>query len=72
MQPVSKDDAEPAGNGVPAAKAPLSQRAKAPLTPRAAQAAFACYALLAILLWLFILAMSHQPGAAAAMHALQG
>jgi len=31
---VSKDDAEPAGTGIPAAKAPLS--------PRAAQAAFAC------------------------------
>lgn len=39
---------------------------------RAAQAAFACYAGLAILLWLFMLAMGHQPGAAAAMHALQG
>ena len=25
-----------------------------------------------LLLWLFILAMDHQPGAAAAMHALQG
>jgi Zn-dependent protease len=61
---VSKDDAEPAGTGTPAAKAPLS--------PRAAQAAFACYAGLAILLWLFILAMGHQPGAVAAMHALQG
>ena len=61
---VSKDDAEPAGTGIPAAKAPLS--------PRAAQAAFACYAGLAILLWLFILAMGHQPGAVAAMHALQG
>jgi Zn-dependent protease len=36
------------------------------------QAAFACYAGLAILLWLFILAMGHQPGAVAAMHALQG
>jgi Zn-dependent protease len=61
---VSKDDAGPAGAGNPAAKAPLS--------PRASQAAFACYAGLAILLWLFILAMGHQPGAAAAMHALQG
>jgi len=37
-----------------------------------AQAAFACYAGLAILLWLFMLAMGNQPGAAAAMHALQG
>jgi Zn-dependent protease len=63
--PVSKDDdAEPAGTGIPAAKAPLR--------PRAAQVAFACYAGLAILLWLFILAMGHQPGAVAAMHALQG
>jgi Zn-dependent protease len=61
---VSKDDAEPAGTGLPAAKPTLS--------PRAAQAAFACYATLAILLWLFILAMGHQPGAVAAMHALQG
>jgi Zn-dependent protease len=61
---VSKDDAEPTRTGIPAAKAPLS--------PRAAQAAFACYAGLAILLWLFILAMGHQPGAVAAMHALQG
>src|SRR5580704_14723306 len=60
---VSKDDAEPTGTGIPAAKPPLS--------PRAAQAAFACYAGLAILLWLFILAMGHQPGAVAAMHALQ-
>jgi Zn-dependent protease len=56
--------AEAAGTGLPAAKPPLS--------PRAAQAAFACYAGLAILLWLFILAMGHQPGAVAAMHALQG
>jgi Zn-dependent protease len=55
---------QPAGTGIPPARAPLS--------PRAAQAAFACYAGLAILLWLFILAMGHQPGAAAAMHALQG
>jgi Zn-dependent protease len=46
--------------------------AKPPLGPRAAQAAFACYAALAILLWLFMLAMGGQPGAAAAMHALQG
>ena len=45
---------------------------KPPLSPRASQAAFACYAGLAILLWLFMLAMGHQPGAAAAMHALQG
>lgn len=60
----SGDDAGQARAGVPAAKAPLS--------PRAAQAAFACYAGLAILLWLFTLAMDHQPGAAAAMHALQG
>jgi Zn-dependent protease len=55
---------EPAGPGLPAAKPPLS--------PRAAQAAFACYAGLAILLWLFMLAMGRQPGAVAAMHALQG
>jgi hypothetical protein len=47
-------------------------RPKPSLSPRAAQAAFACYAALAILLWLFILAMGHQPGAVAAMHALQG
>lgn len=46
--------------------------AKPPLGPRAAQAAFACYAALAVLLWLFMLAMGDQPGAAAAMHALQG
>lgn len=46
--------------------------AKPPLSPRASQAAFACYAGLAILLWLFMLAMGHQPGAVAAMHALQG
>jgi Zn-dependent protease len=45
---------------------------KPPLSRRAAQAAFASYAGLAILLWLFILAMGHQPGAVAAMHALQG
>jgi Zn-dependent protease len=55
---------EPAGAPIPAAKPPLS--------PRAAQAAFACYAGLAILLWLFMLAMGRQPGAAAAAHALQG
>jgi Zn-dependent protease len=46
--------------------------AKPRLSPRAAQAAFACYAALAVLLWLFVLAMGDQPGAAAAMHALQG
>ena len=46
--------------------------AKPPLSPRASQSAFACYAGLAILLWLFMLAMGHQPGAAMAMHALQG
>jgi Zn-dependent protease len=45
---------------------------KPPLSRPAAQAAFATYAGLAILLWLFILAMGHQPGAVAAMHALQG
>jgi len=55
---------EPAGAGIAASKPPLS--------PRAAQAAFACYAGLAILLWLFMLAMGHQPGAVLAMHALQG
>jgi Zn-dependent protease len=52
------------GTGTPAAKPALS--------PRASQAAFTCYAGLAILLWLFMLTMGHQPGAAAAMHALQG
>jgi Zn-dependent protease len=46
--------------------------AKPPLSRPAAQAAFASYAGLAILLWLFILAMGRQPGAVAAMHALQG
>jgi len=46
--------------------------AKPPLSPRAAQAAFVCYAGLAILLWLFMLAIGNQPGAAAAMHAMQG
>jgi Zn-dependent protease len=46
--------------------------AKPPLSPRASQAAFVGYAGLAVLLWLFMLAMSHQPGVAAAMHALQG
>jgi Zn-dependent protease len=61
---LSGDDAGQAG-------APILP-AKAPLSPRAAQAAFACYAGLAILLWLFMLAMGYQPGAAAAMHALQG
>jgi Zn-dependent protease len=55
---------EPAGAGLPVAKPPLS--------PRTAQAAFACYAGLAVLLWLFMLAMGHQPGAVAAMRALQG
>ena len=52
------------GTGIPVAKPPLS--------PRASQAAFAGYAGLAVLLWLFMLAIGHQPGAAAAMHALQG
>jgi Zn-dependent protease len=61
---VIEDDAGQAAARIPAAKPPLS--------PRAAQAAFACYAGLAILLWLFMLAMGHQPGAVAAMHALQG
>lgn len=60
----NEDDDEQTGARIPAAKPPLS--------PRAAQAAFACYAGLAILLWLFMLAMGHQPGAVAAMHALQG
>jgi Zn-dependent protease len=45
---------------------------KPPLSPRANQVAFATYAALAVLLWLFMLAMDHQPGAVAAMHALQG
>jgi Zn-dependent protease len=58
------DGAGQARTGIPVAKPPLS--------PRASQAAFACYAGLAILLWLFMLAMGHQPGAVAAMHALQG
>jgi Zn-dependent protease len=57
-------DSEQASVAVPAGKPPLS--------PRASQLAFASYAALAILLWLFMLAMGHQPGAAAAMHALQG
>jgi Zn-dependent protease len=61
---AGQDYAPPAGARVPAAKPPLS--------PRASQAAFACYAGLAILLWLFMLAIGHQPGAVAAMHALQG
>jgi len=63
-----------AGN-TPAVRASTAARipaAKPPLSPRASQAAFACYAGLAILLWLFMLAMGHQPGAVAAMHALQG
>ncbi len=60
----NEDDAEQARACIPAGKPPLS--------PRGAQAAFACYAGLAILLWLFMLAMGHQPGAVAAMHALQG
>jgi Zn-dependent protease len=51
---------------------PSTAPRKPALSPRAAQAAFACYAGLAILLWLFMLAMGNQPGAAAAMHALQG
>lgn len=63
-KPASNDDAGQAGPGIPAAKPPL--------TPRAAQVAFACYAGLAVLLWLFMLAMGHQPGTVAAMHALQG
>jgi Zn-dependent protease len=46
--------------------------AKLPLSPRASWAAFAFYAGLAMLLWLFMLAMGHQPGAVAATHALQG
>lgn len=49
---VSKDDAQPTGTGIPAGKPSLS--------PRAAQAAFACYAGLAVLLWLFILADSSR------------
>jgi Zn-dependent protease len=57
-------EAGQAGALIPAAKPPLS--------PRASQVAFACYAGLAILLWLFILAMGREPGAVAAMHALQG
>jgi Zn-dependent protease len=61
---VNEDDAPQTGARIPAGKPPLS--------PRAAQAAFACYAGLAILLWLFMLAMGNQPGAVAAMHALQG
>jgi membrane-associated protease RseP (regulator of RpoE activity) len=61
---VNGDDAGQTRPRIPAAKPPLS--------PRASQAAFACYAGLAIALWLFMLAMGHQPGAVAAMHALQG
>ncbi len=63
-QHLNEDDAGPTAARIPAGKPPLS--------PRAAQAAFACYAGLAILLWLFMLAMGQQPGAVAAMHALQG
>jgi Zn-dependent protease len=63
-EPGNEDNAAPTGAHIPVAKAPLS--------PLAAQAAFASYAGLAILLWLFMLAMGHQPGAVAAMHALQG
>jgi hypothetical protein len=48
------------------------QAAKPALSPRGAQVAFATYSALAVMLWLFMLAMGHQPGAAAAMHALQG
>jgi hypothetical protein len=59
-----EDDAEQVRARIPAVKPPLS--------PRGAQAAFACYGGRAILLWLFMLAMGHQPGAVAAMHALQG
>ena len=60
----NEDGAGQAGARIPATKPPLS--------PRASQAAFACYAGLAILLWLFMLAIGNQPGAVAAMHALQG
>ena len=63
-RPTGKHARIQTGAGISAAKPPLS--------PRASQAAFAGYAGLAILLWLFMLAMGHQPGAAAAMHALQG
>ena len=61
-----------AGRHARVAEAANTPAGKPPLSPRAAQAAFACYAGLAILLWLLILAIGHQPGAAAAMHALQG
>jgi Zn-dependent protease len=62
----------PAGRHARILQAGRTPAAKPPLSPRASQAAFASYAWLAILLWLFVLAMGHQPGAAAAMHALQG
>jgi len=42
------------------------------LIPLVGAAAVAEDAGLAILLWLFMLAIGHQPGAVAAMHALQG
>jgi len=63
-RPAGKHARIQAGAGIPVAKPPLSSRAS--------QAAFACYAALAVLLWLFIMAIGHQPGSAAAMHALQG
>jgi Zn-dependent protease len=76
---VRVSDDEPDGsNGVYHDKNDAGQTAvrsdavKTPLSPRAAQVAFAAYSGLAVLLWLFILAMGHQPGAVAAMHALQG
>jgi Zn-dependent protease len=63
-QQAGQSDGEQSAVAVPAGKPPLS--------PRGSQVAFASYAGLAILLWLFMLAMGHQPGAVAAMHALQG
>jgi hypothetical protein len=61
-----------AGRHARVAEAANPPAGKPPLSPRAAQVAFVCYAGLAVLLWLFILAIGHQPGAVAAMHALQG
>lgn len=42
------------------------------MSPRASLVAFVGYVGLALFLWVFMVIMSHEPGAAAAMHALQG
>jgi membrane-associated protease RseP (regulator of RpoE activity) len=67
--PDDRQDASPADAEQGAA---VVRAGKPPLSPRASQLVFGCYAALAVLLWLFMLAMGNQPGAAAAMHALQG